>query len=222
MTLFFDLDGPILDVSEKYYRLYCDIVREYGGVALPKDDYWDSKRRRIPETVMLKRAGLTGMETDFMALRKGRIETEPCLAYDRVWPETEAMLDALAGSHALVLVTLRHDSSSLLQELDRLKLRPYFQAILSAPSDSTAHEHADTKVCLVRDAFPETILSGWFIGDTATDILAGKKLGVNTAAVSFGIRVAAELETLTPDVLVHTPAELSCWAKSLLEREKEK
>lgn len=220
--LLFDLDGPILDVSEKYYHLYCDIVREYGGEAIPKSDYWDCKRRRIPETVMLQRAGLTGEETDFQVLRKRRIETGPYLAYDRVWPEIETMLAALARSHALFLVTLRHDRASLMEELDKLKLRPFFQEVLSASSDSMAHEHSDTKIRLVRDAFPETSFSGWFIGDTATDILTGKKLGMNTVAVSFGIRVPDELEALAPDLLVNTPGELCQWAKSLFEREKEK
>lgn len=221
MTLFFDLDGPILDVSEKYYHLYCDIVREYGGEAIPKDDYWSCKRRRISETVMLQRSGLTGAETDYLALRKGRIETETYLAHDRVWPEAEAMLADLAESHSLFLVTLRHDSASLKHELDRLKLRQYFQRIFSAPTDSTAHEHSETKVRLVREAFPETCFSGWFIGDTATDILAGKKLGMNTVAVAFGIRAPAEFEALAPDLLVHTPEELARWSKSLLVRVKE-
>lgn len=222
MTIFFDLDGPILDVSEKYFRLYCDIVCEYGGESISKDDYWDCKRRRIPETNMLKRAGLTGSETDFMALRKSRIETESSLAYDRIWPETENMLALLAGSNELILVTLRHNRTSLMQELDRLKLSNYFSAILSAPSDSTAHEHSNIKVSLVNEAFPGIEFSGWFVGDTATDIMAGKKLGLNTAAVTYGIRTPSEFHVLAPDVLVHTPVELSYWAKLLCEGVKEK
>jgi phosphoglycolate phosphatase-like HAD superfamily hydrolase len=213
--LIFDLDGPILDVSEKYYRLYCDIVREYGGLAISKDDYWICKRQRIPETIILQRSGLTGSETDFQILRKERIESEPYLAHDRVWPEAITMLTELAEFHSLYLVTLRHDRASLIHELDRLKLRSYFQIVFSAPSDSSAHEHSETKVQLVREVFPADSFTGWFIGDTATDILAGKKLGINTVAVSYGIRTPAEFEILVPDLVVHTPNELARWSKTL-------
>ena len=53
--IFFDLDGPILDVSEKYYKVYADILSQKGFRVLSKTEYWDAKRNKIPEyDILLK------------------------------------------------------------------------------------------------------------------------------------------------------------------------
>ena len=58
MKYFFDLDGTILDISKRYYFIYYDIIKKFGGVPLPKCVYWDYKRNKTPDDVILKRSNI--------------------------------------------------------------------------------------------------------------------------------------------------------------------
>ncbi len=53
MKLFFDLDGTLIDISEKYYRVYNDILTEAGFSTIGKKEYWDAKRHKVPEDQIL-------------------------------------------------------------------------------------------------------------------------------------------------------------------------
>lgn len=123
----------------------------------------------------------------------------------------------LQGEAAPVLVTLRHDPEALRWQLEGLGLRPLFSRVLSTPAVAGLGEQGRTKADLVREALGAQRFEGWFVGDTATDILAGRELGLKTAAVTFGIRTAAEFAPLAPDRLLADPAELEGWARGLGE-----
>ena len=212
----FDLDGPILDVSGKYYQVYCDLVLKCGGGPIPKADYWDYKRRRVSDETILQLSGIKGWSEEYRRLSKARIETLEYIRFDRTWPGVEQMLRDLRSRSLLVLVTLRHSPQSLHRELRALELLPLFDHILSAPGDSAADHRAEVKVGLVRKALGLRSLSGWFVGDTETDLHAGQKLGLRTAATTFGIRAKSFLAAIAPDVILEHPEDLIAWARSVL------
>lgn len=213
MKLFFDLDGPILDVSEKYYRVYADLVIDYGSQPIGKAEYWHSKQQRIPDEEILGLSGIEGWVEDYRNFRKARIETEKYLSYDRVWPGILPMLQELASHTPLILVTLRNSIENLKWQLKSLGILPVFTHVLSASGDNVEGERAQVKVQLVQNALGSTSLSGWFIGDTETDIRTGQLLGLQTAAVTFGIRTEEKLLSVNPDVLIESPERLIEWIK---------
>ncbi len=47
MLIYFDLDGPILDVSFKFHKIYTDLLGERGYPTLSKDAYWRLKREHV-------------------------------------------------------------------------------------------------------------------------------------------------------------------------------
>ena len=53
MILFFDLDGPILDVSHRYVRLHQDLLRPHGHAGMDPAVYWARKRARRSEDDVL-------------------------------------------------------------------------------------------------------------------------------------------------------------------------
>jgi phosphoglycolate phosphatase-like HAD superfamily hydrolase len=212
--IFFDLDGPILDVSDKYYRVYADLVFEQEGQPIPKPQYWNYKRQQVPESTILRFSGLED-SPDYHHLRRMRLETIKYLRFDRVWPGIPQLLDELGMHHMLVLVTLRQSPDSLHWELDHLGLQHYFRYVLSRETDGTTQERAEVKVSLVREALGSSSLTGWFVGDTETDVCAGQILSVRTVAVSFGIRTAERLTSFGPEVLLHSPEELGQWAQQI-------
>ena len=48
----------------------------------------------------------------------------------------------------------------------------------------------------------------YFVGDEVRDIEAGKKVGINTIAVSWGYNTKAALDKENPDCLIDFPLEL--------------
>ncbi len=211
----FDLDGPILDVSDKYYRVYADLVGERDHEPVSKAEYWESKRRRVSDGEILRRSNIQGWEKEFRHLRKSRIETQAYLRLDRIWPGVPELLRNLRSVGTLMLVTLRNSRAALEWQLRLFGLRPLFQHVLSEPGDGADEDRSAVKVRLIEMATRGCPLRGWFIGDTETDVQAGQRLGLRTAAVTYGIRTEAHLVPLNPDVLLHSPDRLIQWAGTL-------
>jgi phosphoglycolate phosphatase len=103
----------------------------------------------------------------------------------------------------LVLITLRRSRSALDEQLGRLSLRASFAHVLS---DSGDGDRAHAKARLFREACGPS--RGWLVGDTETDIRAGRELGLRTAGVTFGIRTAELVRAERPDLVLESPEEL--------------
>src|SRR5262249_19700782 len=134
MIIFFDLDGPLLDVSERYQILHRDLLEGMGATPLAPDVYWQRKRQRYPESAILEELGVCELEPSYSRRRAEFIETDSYLAHDRLWPWTLPVLTTLTFHYALVLVTVRSKPEALERQLTHLNLRRFFKAVLSEPA----------------------------------------------------------------------------------------
>jgi phosphoglycolate phosphatase-like HAD superfamily hydrolase len=202
MILFFDLDGPLLDVSPRYVVLHHELLRDHQLEGMGAERYWAAKRARRAEEDILAELGAAGVALDYVVARLARIETAPYLRHDRCWPWAIGCLEHLARHATLVMVTARSDRTALFDQLDSLRLRSPFHEILSEPGG----ERVDLqKAALIRDYLTRhsSPLEGhWMIGDTEADIQAGKHAGLKTIAVLSGIRDEGHLRAAEPDFLV--------------------
>lgn len=200
MIIFFDLDGPIIDVSEKYYRVYADILARQNVRALPKHDYWQAKREKTPDDVILKGAGAPLVD-NYRRERKKTIESDYYLSYDRLQDGAVAVLEDLSKKYELVLVTLRSHADQLKKELQYLDLNNYFAAVLTSSEETSPRW--TIKVSLIKGYLAgKASDNGVVIGDTETDILAGHNLGYRTIGVLNGIRSRRLLSEAKPTHLV--------------------
>jgi phosphoglycolate phosphatase len=201
-ALFFDLDGPLLDVSARYVALHRDLLRQVGLKGMAADRYWDRKRARVPEEEILDELGVLEVATDYLRERLERIESPEYLALDRPWPWTHEVLGQLARRYPLVLVTARASHLLLLEQLDRLELIAFFHEVLSEPARRGVDKQ---KARLIKDYLTrqERPADGWMVGDTEADIGAGQIVGLHTAAVRTGIRNAKLLQQAGPDHLLN-------------------
>ncbi len=198
-TIFLDLDGPLLDVAERYHRLHCDLVAQHGGRPLDRETYWRAKRERVPEPEILAPTGLSPQAVaEVVATREGRIESPEYLLLDRPWPWTIPSLAALASVSPLVLVTLRRRPDRLLRQLTGLDLHRYFDRVVAGPGDGTV----EAKARLLRDEGIAIPPGSILVGDTEVDIASGRALNLRTLAVRSGIRSDAQLLRWAPDLLV--------------------
>lgn len=214
-----DLDGPILDVSDRYYRVYSDTLKSIGKQPVGQESYWNKKRDRISETEILAASSVRdgGLIQAYLSLRAERIESPEYLRFDRVWPGTSDALAVLSSGSRLALVTMRNSVDLLNRQLDRMGLIDSFDCVLAGPVELEGNSRAERKAQLVRAQYDKNDLTGWFVGDTETDIRAGRLLGIRTLAITFGIRTVEHLEAVAPDLMMHSPAEFHRWARNITD-----
>jgi len=206
MAVFFDLDGPILDVSEKYYRIYCNLLTLKNKEILTKFDYWNFKRNQTPEREILSKTDSIEIYDWYRHERIRIIEMNEYLRFDRLTPGAITVLENLSKSKELILVTLRRNKEQLINQLAGFGLEKYFKFILSAPGNSNPKWRIKYDLILNNYGNPE--VGSIFIGDTETDILTGKNLGIKTIAVTKGIRTKEILMQFNPDHLINEIKEL--------------
>lgn len=125
-----DLDGTLLDDSERHYRCYCDIVARYGGECVTKERYWELKRNKIKRTVLLEETKFKGQYEQYANDWVRDIESDVYLKLER---PKEKMVECLkmlkAQTKQLYLVTMRQNRKTLLRQLDNLEMTDYFDKI---------------------------------------------------------------------------------------------
>lgn len=204
---FFDLDGPILDVSHKYYRVYADIVNEMDLDPVSKEAYWNYKRNRVSESKFTQFKN----EQEFNYFRSKRadlIETEHYLNFDTLQPKLMGVLDKLRPSFSICLVTLRHSGVGVRYQLHRLGIADYFDFILNAGHRKDMPGWQVKKRMIESKFEKRAFKSAFFIGDTETDINCAQSLGITSIAVSNGIRSERLLKEINPDYLLSSSSQL--------------
>jgi len=220
MTIFCDFDGPILDVSDRYYQTYQLALADVQtgcheqGITLPihrldKQQFWHMKQNRVPDLEIAMRSGLPADYFDRFLERVIHIVNQPALLHrDRLQPGVRWALSLLHAQGAqLFLVTLRcqHQAERILKSHG---LADLFTDIRGThDKDAAYHNQAEHKNSLLAQVMADysisPTLSSWMIGDTEADILAGQANGVGTIAVTSGIRSRSYLHRFQPTRIHH-------------------
>lgn len=199
MYFFFDFDGTLIDVSEKYFRTYKDILTGHNQNALEKFLYWELKRSKLSEKTIQELS--KAIVPEFSDKRRKIIETDSYQKYDILFPGVIETLILLSKYGKLVLVTLRHSHEQVLKQLNILGIHDYFEVVLSSGSEEEPKWRI--KQGLIQSYFNNNIpAEGFFIGDTETDIMAGKSFNFKTIGVLSGMRNYAYLKQVGPDVII--------------------
>ncbi len=200
MTIFFDVDGTLLDVRERYFRSHLAGLESVKPI-LTKEEYWELKQNKTPEKEILARHYPSVDADRYETLRHPTLEEADFVAADTLLPGVKDLLKKLSSLYPLIIVTLRKHPDVLAEQLRALEIDSYFTHVLSSPSHTL---HWETKAALMK---PHAEIGDWIIGDTEADILAGKQLGLITCGVLSGIRTRALLEELSPDHLIASVAD---------------
>lgn len=205
LEVFFDLDGTLLDVSVRNYRVYSELVTEAGGTPLDKDIYWNLKRKKAKWPELLPKSRLSpAIEKEFLDKFIARIEAPEYLELDELFPESQNVLQEVSSRFNCRLVSLRRNESNLRRQLERLAIADYFTKVLSGHSESDGY---DKKIALIKGELGAD--RGIIIGDTEADIVTGKTLGMIAVALTSGIRDAQFLNALEPDYIIDGIGQLT-------------
>lgn len=205
-TIFFDLDGTLIDTSERHYKVYKDILTYYKiPNTLTKKEFWNKKRKGGKTVEFLPKNSSKELIQRFTEEWLKRIEDRRYLKYDSLLRESLGVLSVLKNKACLMLVTLRNNRENLLWELDNFGLTNYFKEILANSS-----LEVENKIPLIKDYIERNSKRDNFIivGDTEADISAGKEIGMLSVAVTYGIRSKEFIAKLKPDFCIDNLPEL--------------
>ncbi len=197
--IFLDLDGTILDVSERIYQIYCYILKKHNKKFLERKKYLNLKREKVLIKKILKETNSEDILSDYKKKWNELIEKPYYLKLDKITLSERWALISLKKDYKLVLVTLRNNQKEFFNQLEREKIDKIFDNILISPGNLQHFKWRIKLNLLKKEQFNKNSV---IVGDTETDILAGKHLGIKTVAVVDGMRSKKFLEKYHPDVLI--------------------
>ncbi|TAE60503.1 MAG: HAD family hydrolase [Nostocales cyanobacterium] len=212
LRLITDFDGPIMDVSERYYQVYqlCLEKTKYPDQEvkeLSKAEFWQLKRSHTPEKEVALKSGLDAEQAEeFAKIRKQTVHTQPYFEYDILVPGAiEALTKVQEAGIDLVVMTMRR-VRELDYAIDKYDLGKFFpeNRRYCLSNDYVKTRDIEDKPLLMAKAVKELppVEKIWMVGDTEADITAAKKHGVKMIGVESGIRDRAQLEFYQPDLIL--------------------
>lgn len=217
LRLITDFDGPIMDVSERYYQVYQYCLEQLKHPNQPvqpmsKAEFWECKRACIPE----RKIGIdSGLDEDqakaFAHLRRQTVHTSPYLVYDQ--PITGA-IDSLGrlqqAGVELVVMTMRR-VRELEDAFSRYDLGRFFPTDRRYCLSNDYIKTGDTKdkPLLMERALVELPPASevWMVGDTEADMIAAKTHNVKAIGILSGIRNKTQLSLHQPDLILNNLSE---------------
>lgn len=217
LRLITDFDGPIIDVSERYYQVYkyCLETSKHPAQSvrqLSKAEFWQLKRSRVPETQIGILSGLDEVQAKtFSQLRRQTVHTPSYFNYDSLAPGAVDALEKVQGAGIDLAVMTMRRVKELDYAFERYDLGRFFpkNRCYCLTNDYVKTRDIDDKPLLMERALVElpTAEDTWMVGDTEADIMAAKNHGVKVMAVLCGIRDREQLQFYNPDLIVETLSE---------------
>jgi len=211
--IFTDFDGPIMDVSERYYQvyLYCiDKIRKPDQIVttLSKSEFWELKRSQVPEKEIAKLSGFADepQSIAFAHLRRATVHTDPYFDHDRLIATAIIALEKAQQSGIDLAVMTMRRRRELEPVLDKYNLRRFFSSdrIFCLDDDYIKTVDTQDKPKLMKNAQANlpAVQQQWMIGDTEADIIAAQTYDIPVIGVLSGIRNQTQLEKYKPNQIL--------------------
>ena len=197
-----DLDGTLVDSKRAYLEAVRTALASTGRKTLDINIVTEIPKRieqNLPIDDML--AGIDASKFLRIYLdayyNATMVETKP-------FPDISETLEKLSHKAKLALVTMRHvPKHKVVEELERLGLARYFHSVVTALD--TAHPKPSPEALLQCASHMAVKINDCIIvGDSITDIQAGKSAGTATVGVLSGIYTRSELEKEKPDLILES------------------
>jgi phosphoglycolate phosphatase-like HAD superfamily hydrolase len=212
MRIITDFDGPIMDLTDRYYHVYQLCLEK---VKLPNQSidildratFWERKRAQIPEVRIGIESGLTPTQAEtFKQLRNIHAHQLQYLDLDRVVPGAISALERIQSAGIELLVMTLRRTRELNAAFDRYDLGRFFlpQYRYCLPDDHQKQGDIQDKTNLMAQAIDTlgTKSNTWVIGDTEADIIAAQSQHIPVIGVLSGIRNLDRLQQYQPDKIV--------------------
>ncbi len=211
--IFTDFDGPIMDVSERYYQVYLYCVSHIRLTdqtinVLDKEQFWQLKRSQVAERDIAHLSGFTeeSQAVRFAHLRRATVHTNPYFDYDCLIDSAIAALEKVQQAGIDLAVMTMRRRRELEPVFDKYDLWRFFPSdrIFCLDDNYVKTNDVQDKQKLMQQA--QAVLppasQQWMVGDTEADINAAKSYQIPAIAVLSGIRNQEQLEKYQPQQIL--------------------
>lgn len=200
-----DLDGPLVDVSRRYFAAHRRAVEAVGTTSIPQtaEELWAAKRLRRPPAQLL---GDPSRAVAYAEAYRAIVEEDALLLLDTPRKgATEALTRLVAAREALIL-TLRSNVTAARQQVER------FGIAALCPVHFVIHTLAG-KGARARQLVAGRRV-GAVIGDSEADAAVARVVGAPFVAIGSGVRAPDLLRDENPAVIVDDLAAAVAWVQA--------
>jgi pyrophosphatase PpaX len=202
-TVLFDLDGTLINTNELIIASFLDTLKRYAPGRYGREDIVEWIGEPLRESFV--RVDPERADEMVEAYRKHNLEH-----HDRFVEEYPGVFDTIRilheqGMKLAVVTTKRRKTAEMGLKIGRLS--PFFDVIVPLDEVSKAKPDPEPihRALELLDSISEKTM---MVGDSPSDIQAGKNAGTYTAGVAWAIKGADVLRALAPDVMLETMPDL--------------
>jgi len=176
-SIFFDLDGTIIDISKRHYALYLNECIMLDKTPLKLSSYWKLKREKLPESQILqidKKIEKNELK-NILSWRQKNIEKHPFLKHDTLFPNCKKILQNLSETYNMIIITSRTSPVQTKSQLKELGILTFFNNVYSLGKNKYESSLNLEKADLM-------------VGDTEIDFSIAQKLKIPFIFAEYGIR----------------------------------
>ena len=204
--LLIDLDGTLVDSREAYRAALMEAFATMGFKNFNAEIFLEIPRR-LEQNRQIGDLIPEGSAEKFLNiyLKAYYKLTESKV---KVLPGVSKTLEELSKKAKLALLTMRYvPKENVMKELGKFGLARYFCCVVTALDTPLPKPSPEAlKKCAMQ--LGVKIADCAVVGDSVTDVKAGKKAGAKTVAVLSGIFTRKELENEKPDLILENINEL--------------
>lgn len=203
--IFFDLDGTLVDSREAYYE-----AARTAFQAIGQEPPQTKVALEIPRMLERKQPVNDMIKGDIHKFLQVYLKTYYSITMEKtkLLPNVSASLETLSMKAKLALVTMRaFPKESIMKELERFGIAKYFTYVVTALDTRKPKPSPEALIKSVK-AFDVKICDCIIVGDSISDIRAGKAAGSKTVAVLSGLFSRQELAEENPDLIIEDVAVL--------------
>ncbi len=200
-VIIFDFDGTIADTLPIGYELYQQSAEKYHLKKFKSyPDFQDFLQLSVPQ--MLFRLRVSPFL--FKKIVEEQLATISTKISDAsLFPGIPEVIQILAKTHRLAIVSSSF-ASVIEAYLKKNKLDKYFSQVIGTETHKDKQEKIKQCLAVLHVEAKNVIL----IGDSTRDMKDGKKLGLTTIAVTYGIHPLKSLKKEKPDSIAQTPEDI--------------
>lgn len=197
--IFFDLDGTIVDSREAYYEA-ARIAFQAMGREMPEKEVVLEITRKLERKQPIKdvvKGDLHEFLTSYLNAYYS-ITTKKT----KLLPNVSTTLETLSAKAKLALVTMRaFPKENIIKELEGFNIAKYFSYVVTALDTDKPKPSPEALIKCVK-ALDVQMCDCAIVGDSISDVRAGKAAGSKTVAVLSGLFSRQELIEENPDLII--------------------